>query len=166
MEINMLVRLSQRYKLINVGKLVNYDFYHLEHYHPSVPRKSSTYRKVNSLSYKDKQTDIFHPNKDDWGLIKFPLEVQRGSSNRANREVSLVSWPWFELPAFIFLISAVTTQMACDRIILFLMGAYHLWCRRAQLVWEAATKEPVIMWPRLLLKLWRERSVRMLGQRN
>lgn len=61
MEIDMINRLLQKYKLVNLGKIVEYDFYHLEHCHPWVPRKSSTYRKTNSddnVGFKA----CFHPN--------------------------------------------------------------------------------------------------------
>jgi hypothetical protein len=47
MEINMILRLLPKYPIVNFGEMTDCDFYHLEHYHPFVPRMSSVYRKVN-----------------------------------------------------------------------------------------------------------------------
>ena len=80
MEIDMINRLLQKYKLVNLGKIVEYDFYHLEHYHPWVPRKSSVYRKTNSddnVGFKA----CFHPNNEKWGLVQYPLSLSHPSTN-------------------------------------------------------------------------------------
>ena len=80
MEIDMINRLLQKYKLVNLGKIVEYDFYHLEHYHPWVPRKSSVYRKTNSddnVGFKA----CFHPNNEKWGLVQYPLSLSHPSKN-------------------------------------------------------------------------------------
>src|SRR5262249_40503330 len=61
MEIEMVDRLRQKYRLVNLAKIIDYDFYHLEHYHPWVPRRSSVYRKTND-SYVPKR--VFHPNSE------------------------------------------------------------------------------------------------------
>ena len=47
-EINMIARLMKRYEMVDLGKLVDYDFYHIEHYHSLEPRHSSRYRKCES----------------------------------------------------------------------------------------------------------------------
>jgi hypothetical protein len=72
MEVNMIARLMMKYALVNLGQLVNYDFYHLEHYHPLVPRRSSTYRKTNPIPYYA-EPGILNPNGPDWGLAQSPF---------------------------------------------------------------------------------------------
>src|SRR5207249_10629851 len=72
METNMINRLLRKYEVVKLGKLVNYDFYHLEHYHPRTTRKSSTHRKVNPhLPFS--RPDTSYPNSENWGLMEYPL---------------------------------------------------------------------------------------------
>ena len=67
MESNMIIRLMKKYEMVDLGKLTDYNFYHLEHYHPLVIRKTSTHRKVNPhLPFS--QPDSLHPNAESWGL--------------------------------------------------------------------------------------------------
>jgi hypothetical protein len=75
MEIKMIQRLSQRYPIVNLGEVIGYDFYHLEHYHPWVPRMSSVYRKVNQDWERRKY--CVNPNGDVWGLGSYSLQVEK-----------------------------------------------------------------------------------------
>jgi hypothetical protein len=73
MEIDMVHRLMSSYPLVELGKLVDYDFYHLDHYHPAVLRASSTYRKVNGGSPQEARG--MQPNGEGWGMAAYSLEV-------------------------------------------------------------------------------------------
>src|SRR5262249_4908444 len=85
METNMISRLMQKYRIVDLGRIVGYDFYHLEHYHPRIPRKSGIYRKVNTL--KECRT-LFNPNTEEWGLAHYRLSID---SCPSSSEVAVVS---------------------------------------------------------------------------
>lgn len=76
MEVNMVRRLMKKYPLVNLGRIVNYDFYHLEHYHPAAIRRSSSHRKVNA-SALFAHPEQFKANDEWWGLGQHDLPVQR-----------------------------------------------------------------------------------------
>ena len=166
LETDMVMRLAQKYTVVDLGALVGYDFYHLEHYSPLASLRASGHRKVNPAMHLDNAPKVFQPNGESWGLINLSLEFLPAFSNRTNVEFIPVSKTGFGLTAFIFLLLATATQVIYDRVTLFLMRPYYLWTRRAQLVWKTAGREPVMRWPRLLIKLWRGRSLRILRQRN
>lgn len=71
MEIDMAFRLQKKYPLVNLGPIVGCDFYHLEHYDPSLPRK--TPRKRNPMIREG--LSLF-PNESTWGLVNYPLILQ------------------------------------------------------------------------------------------
>jgi len=64
MEIEMIGRLMPKYPMLDLGKLVDYDFYHLDHYHPSGSRRSSSHCKVNDGV---RAPLGFNPNGESWG---------------------------------------------------------------------------------------------------
>ncbi|MEI9962757.1 MAG: hypothetical protein WDM76_17065 [Limisphaerales bacterium] len=70
MEVDMAYRLKPEYRLLDIGPMVKYDFYHLEHYDPRLPRR--TPRKMNPTHTENLE---FNPNDEHWGLIEhaFPL---------------------------------------------------------------------------------------------
>jgi hypothetical protein len=74
METNMIERLIAAGRpIVDIGKMVQHSFYHLEHYHPWGPRKSSTHRKVNSRHVQCRPG--LRPNGDSWGLVGYPLQL-------------------------------------------------------------------------------------------
>jgi len=154
MEINMIFRLMQRYRLVNLGKLVECDFYHLEHYHPRVPRKSSTYRKVNPLSHK--QPDVFHPNTEDWGLANYCLRVEPCSVNPGIAEVHSLSTSAAVFIVFWPLVLFSGAQMAFDSLLRSVFSAYLIWTHRSKVAWETVRGQPIFSWPHLLQKRWVE----------
>jgi hypothetical protein len=79
METDMIARLMQRYAVVDLGKLVDFDFYHLEHYHPHVAWSARTHPKKNVPVSLDGAGRAFHPNAQDWGLSTLGLEVRRAA---------------------------------------------------------------------------------------
>lgn len=73
MEVNMIHRLMQKYELKDLGRFVGYDFYHLEHYHPWMPRIAA--RTMNRNSEDFTKVSVMHPNKENWGLADYSLSV-------------------------------------------------------------------------------------------
>lgn len=158
MEENMIVRLINKdYKVLNWGKLVGYDFYHIEHYHSLALRSSSTHRKVN-ITDSFFESALLNPNGPEWGLVRYPFEKLPYSpkSTRVTRTTlysQLLNWLGF---FFILLFSVV--QIALDVLIKpFAMG-YIVWMRRGRAVWETVHDKPFGRWPRLLTTLWTERK--------
>jgi hypothetical protein len=77
MEVDMAYRVQNKYPLVNLGRMVGTDFYHLEHYDPSLPRK--TPRNENP---KITEGLSLSPNKSTWGLINYPLILQSYSGDK------------------------------------------------------------------------------------
>ncbi len=152
MEIDMVTRLMSKYPLIDLGKLVGYDFYHLDHYHPRGSRSSSTHRTVNNQ--RPLPPMGFQPSGDGWGLAALPLELtsqtaeQRQRIPRAGRRTAL------DVPIFVFLSLYTAVRTGLDRLI---YPFYPAWKRRAAIAWATVRGEPVVQWPWLLRKLWLER---------
>jgi hypothetical protein len=158
MEIEMIERLRQKYKLVNLGKIIEYDFYHLEHYHPWVPRRSSVYRKTND-NYVFK--GVFHPNDEKWGLAQYSLCVAPYSSPGSVTAMLRPHWRTRDEMRFAMLLLLMGMPLVCDA----LAGWYNnladignRWNRRRQKAWAAIRGEPVHHWPHVLVELWRIRS--------
>jgi hypothetical protein len=115
MEINMIDRLLEKYKLVNLGEIVEYDFYHLEHYHPWVPRKSSVYRKTNGFDFKR----CFHPNNEKWGLVQYPLSLSHPSPDNV-AAMSQRDWSASDRVRFTLLLLLLIAQTPWD--------AFVRWC--------------------------------------
>jgi hypothetical protein len=163
METNMIARLMKKYEMVNLGKLVDHDFYHIEHYHPLEPRRSASYRKVNpSLLFS--RPDRMNPGSEAWGLARFPLEVLPYGG-----AVDMAAFlnPSFAVPKFLLLVFLVGAQFIWDGLILTLLRAWHSlkawhvrWTRRAGIAWNTVRGESVVRWPQLLTMLWRQRKAR------
>jgi hypothetical protein len=86
MEIDLILRLSTRYQVINFGELVDYAFYHLGHGRPGVSRDvSRDDRKANPWHKVDDMPASFCPNGDDWGLERYGLELQPAATAQSAR---------------------------------------------------------------------------------
>lgn len=68
METDLGYRIAQKHELVNIGPLVNYDFYHLEHAHHRTPGNSR--RRNTQLS-----NNHYIPNGETWGLSGYELKV-------------------------------------------------------------------------------------------
>jgi hypothetical protein len=158
METNMIIRLMKKYQMVNLGNLTDYDFYHLEHYHPWVMRKTSTHRKVNPhLPFS--QPDTLHPNTEGWGLRDHPLQMLPAVDT--GKTVRSIARGWrFDLQLFLLLLLCVGPQMICDILALYIKA----WERRTKIAWQTVCAQPFMCWPRLLVNLWvKRKSTRMLN---
>jgi len=156
MEKNMIRRLMMKYQLVNLGQLLNYVFYHIEHYHPRMPRRSRIYRKVNPDALFV-NPDILNPNGSDWGLVKYSFEKLPYSPDRKKVETTTFRQSPFEWWFFMLLIVSAGVQMAWDKIVKvksFRPVVYIVWRRRAYIAWETVHGQPLFSWPRLLVGLW------------
>ncbi len=163
METDMILRLTQRQRIIDLGALTNYDFYHLEHYDPRTPLRASSHRKVNPSMKLDNPRAVFNPNGETWGMSGFPLEVRQTS---ANLEIKRAEATRTSVLRFILLVLSVAMQITSDRVIVTLTSVWLFWRRRALVARNGIADKPITMWPGLLVKLWKGRSARLLGVRN
>jgi hypothetical protein len=159
METNMIIRLMKKYQMVNLGKLTDYDFYHLEHYQPWVIRKTSTHRKVNPhLPFS--QPDALHPNGESWGLREYPLQVAAAKSSPDGTTLRNSA---FQLLSFIVVMLRVEPLIILDTVGLSAKRTYETWRHRAVLAWGAVYGMPILSWPRLLKKLWTEKRFARQG---
>lgn len=174
MEVNMISRLMNKYQVINLGQLVNYAFYHLEHYHPLTPRRSSTHRKVNPRR-QFTNYEIINPNGPDWGMIQYQLEKLPYSQEKNKAKEPASSQPTFRWLSFLLLLLSAGIQMTGDEIIKMVRTlpagllnvwnklaepfarSYHVWVERFQIAQETVQRQPIVRWPRLLVILWTQR---------
>ena len=150
MDIDMVNRLMSTYPLVDLGTLVGYDFYHLDHYHPRGSRSSSTHRRVNSQ--RPVPALGCRPSGDGWGLAYCSLELAHQTPGRRPHIAATTPARAFAVCAGLSLYAAVRT--AIDWVI---YPFVPVWKRRASLAWAAVHGEPVVRWPSLLRKLWLER---------
>lgn len=85
MEMDVILRLSARYQVVDLGELADCAFYHLNHERPRVSRHVNRYRrKVNPWRTLDDMPEEFAPNGGEWGLVKHDLEVLPGRASEAD----------------------------------------------------------------------------------
>lgn len=146
MEANMMHRLMKKYPMLDLGRMIEYDFYHLEHYHPWAPRRTSTHRKVNPhLPFWSPEQ--MNPNGEGWGLAAYPLEA---SPTRTRGVPALQETPARRKTQYLFLMLAIDAQGLFDRAI----KAAGVWRRRARTARLAVRGRPLWNWPRVLRDLW------------
>jgi hypothetical protein len=145
METNMVKRLLQKYPIVDLGKLAGYDFFHLEHYHPLEPRKSSRYRKVNPhLPFSRPGT--LNPNGPEWGLPELALTAQPATSKPMTPNRSVADWGGM---SFVLLATRVWLAVWSDRA----WCTCARWGRRVRLVREVLQGQPIARWPGLAWNL-------------
>ncbi len=152
MDIEMAARLMAKYPMIDLGRLVGWDFYHLDHYHPRGSRSSSTHRMVNAQNPRDSRG--FNPNGDRWGLAAYSLEViSQPASERSARKTRRRARAEFAI--FVFWVVSTGAWTVLDRL---LYPAWRRrWTHRAQVVWATVHEQPISWWPTLIRKLWLDR---------
>lgn len=71
MDADLVIRAKKKYHLINIGKKMGYDFYHLEHFSTHI---RASHRRLNpSWAYSD-YNKVLNPNGSNWGLPNCNLE--------------------------------------------------------------------------------------------
>jgi hypothetical protein len=154
MEIDMATRLMTRHPMVDLGKLVNYDFYHLDHYHPRGPRSSSAHRRVNNE--RPREAAGFRPSGQNWGIAQADLALAPATWCR-----SVVSRSWIAglpTPRFVALVAWMALRTVADRAWYGTWPVFrHRWTRRARLGWQAVMGQPLVEWPGRLRKAWSER---------
>ncbi len=147
METNMVRRLARKYGIVDLGRLVDYDFFHLEHYHPLEARKSSSYRKVNPhLPFSS--PDELSPNGRNWGLSGMALPTGHATRRPVTVTPTRAGMPFALLAVRVWLrVCADRTHAMCAK-----------WARRIGVVWQAVRDQPIVKWPEVVRHLVIEKS--------
>jgi hypothetical protein len=103
MEADMILRLTPKYTLVNLGEHVNHELYHLDHMqiHPLKSLRSGRNRKINPTRWLNNRPEKLNPNGENWGLVKYPLEVLSYPVDQMDAKKVRPGWRWFEWLAFI-----------------------------------------------------------------
>jgi hypothetical protein len=159
-EVDMILRLAPKHTLINLGEIVDHDFYHLDHCHPRVPGGARRIRKTNPVRNPDNPPREFNPNSEHWGLIEYPLRLRPYSPTKWNVDLATKCQPRLKWPSFALLLVVTGGQIAWDRLIKSLAEAYSVWKRRARIAWSTVRGRPLVTWPGLVKDLWVKRPSR------
>jgi hypothetical protein len=164
MERNMIERLTMKYELFNLGELVGHPFYHLDHYPPRGGRATSVYRKANPKA-PFANPEILNPNGTDWGLSQCSLNVlpaakQRESVPDSDRSVL------GRVTEFVRLVAITGTTSTWYGVVKPI--DWHRWESRRGVVFvrrvgtarQTVSGRPLIEWPSLLSRRWKERVSR------
>jgi hypothetical protein len=175
MEVDMILRLTPKYTLVNLGELTDLDLYHLDHGPARVEWSAQRNRKQNPIRDLDNLPDEVHPNGENWGLIQYPLEVLPYSLDKASaRETTLDRWSWRNWLGLMYVLLISGALIVWDHLII---GAVRLWNKlihilapiwwfffasstwrnRARVARETVSGQPLHSWPRLLVARWMER---------
>lgn len=94
-EIEMMLRLSTRYGVVDLGPIVDCAFFHLNHGRPRVSREvNQEMRTRNPLRTVNDMPEEFAPNGPEWGLATYDMELLPVSAAReARRPWWTVAWP-------------------------------------------------------------------------
>ncbi|MEQ1898881.1 MAG: hypothetical protein ABL971_16025 [Vicinamibacterales bacterium] len=152
METNMTLRLLPTHTMANLGELCAYDFYHLEHYHPWVPRRSRIYRKVNSNPLFS-EPEVINPNGQEWGLREHRLEVLAAAQHTAaaNSRGAVSAFI-----IFVLLMIQILPVMSFDWAGL----SVRRQLTRLRNTWQLVEGRPVTAWPGIILARLKERRTR------
>jgi SAM-dependent methyltransferase len=106
MESELAAPLMRKYKMVDLGKLVNYAFYHLSH---------SNHHKWYSGN-QHHTSSAFHSNSRGWGLIRYPLEMLPYTPNGTPQKRAEPHQRVLEWPPFILLLLTTAAQIMLDRL--------------------------------------------------
>jgi hypothetical protein len=160
-EVDMILRLTPKHTLINLGELTDHDLYHLDHGHPLEPWSASRNRKTNPIRNLEHLPEEFYPNREDWGLMQYTFDISAYSPGRYDIQVDTLKPSSFAWLNFVALLLLSGLQIAWDNFLIFTiiplrnsLFSLKVWKRRSQTVRETIAGEPMVRWPRLLMNRW------------
>jgi hypothetical protein len=160
----MMLRLTPKYSLVNLGELTDHDLYHLNHGPARVPWSSQRNRKVNPLRDFDHMPGERYPNDEGWGLMGHSLDVvpfphAPAYPSHGRRRPLAAEWPVFLAQV---LVSAV--QILGDKPISACTTIWRValrpatWRSRLRVARGVVAGKPLSRWPHALITRWRERA--------
>jgi hypothetical protein len=156
MEVEMILRLRQRYSLVDFGKIVDCDFYHLDHRNPRAKLTRRDFgHQINNFRLDPSAPPLpYRPNSDAWGLAEFKLKVDSGLTASPPRE------SWSDIFVFVALVAHTGVQLMLDKTYFAFAEKVFIWRMRAKKAWTAVRGEPPPRWPQVLMELWARKSGR------
>ena len=137
METDMICRLRQKYRMVDLGELTDHDFYHLEHFHPRAAWVDRQHDKWNPIVDLATPPTVIRPNSEAWGLHEYDLPLQRGSSGAGVAPPAGLEHPLTEIAAFARLTTRVAAGAVADRVTFFRTVQHQVWSRRLRIVQQA-----------------------------
>jgi hypothetical protein len=167
MEIEMILRLKKKFRIVDFGKIVNYDFYHLDHYPTNRDLKSGSAinaRKANPTMDIYEEPALINPNGINWGLNCYNLEMIPYSSSDLD-QINPIKNFRVRLITFPFLIVSTTARTLIDYIIYafnFILGSslglIFKWVIRARILAATIREQPLSMWPGIITRFLVDRD--------
>lgn len=151
METDMIHRLRDRHPIVDLGALTDWDFYHLEHYHPLRSWASRPHALKNPDIDLSAPVVERCPSGSGWGLAAerlAPVPAARaataaGGGGRA---------------AYAFARARLGVWSVYDRAAIAALAARARLMARARRSVDVIRSEPVAAWPGVLWTLWRNRA--------
>ncbi len=85
MDVDLGTRLIKKYNFINLGQLIGYEFFHLEHFSPEKCDGTwarANHKKLNPRWALETDNKVLNPNGDNWGLKNQNYELVRYIPNK------------------------------------------------------------------------------------
>jgi hypothetical protein len=182
MEYDLILRLTKKNIFVNLGEIVDYDFFHLDHEIPRKPLRYGRNRKTNPVRTLDNPPARINPNGKNWGLIQYPLVVIPYPVDPMRIKEGSIFRPWSEWLGYITAVFISSMQLffdfmivGCqktfgqiirglpiikDKLIQITIRFWRLflapstWKNRARVAGETISGQPLYNWPRLLFIRW------------
>ena len=162
MEVDMILRLRERHPIVNLGRLVDYDFYHLDHYLLRAswsaalhPRETG---KANPNIDMNRPPAELHPNRPSWGImdeslavVQAPAVIPAGAGPGRTAFAWLLATIWLTMASDTVMVWAVNGTLAPLR---WLVRLSPEWKRRADEAKRTVIGLPFVRWPGLLARHW------------
>ncbi len=163
MESNMIARLMNKYPLVDLGRLVDHAFFHLEHHQPWASRSCWADRRPNDEAHTlEVARRTMNPNGESWGLAAYALGLE--SCTAAESEPDAPPSPYARV-AFAFVFLTVSLQVWAESRLVRLWGtpwrmkrAAMLWRHRLAVARATVRGRPVSDWRRALQDRWVHRD--------
>ena len=150
METDMICRLRQKYRIVDLGELTSHDFYHLEHYHPRRSWFARSHAIKNAAVDPATPTNVLQPNTETWGLREHNLTAQPIVPGRSVAASDAFGRWWNEMASFTLLILRLAAGTVSDWIVV----PWTVLCRRVRRVHQELAGQRVASWTPVLWKLW------------
>jgi hypothetical protein len=166
METEMILRLTGKYQVIDLGALVDNEFYHLDHYAHDFSSRAGYHPRAkkgmsNPMVDIEKPPKELHPNQKDWGFNQHHLEVIPYSNIENKYAPQVMGHSHLRWLAFTALLLSIWFESIREGILRKSKPLRKYVARsisQAGQVWQIVRGHPFIEWPRLIVKAWSRRK--------
>jgi hypothetical protein len=176
MEIDIILRLAMKFSFVDIGEIVDFNFFHLDHYNPQKPLRFGRKRKNNPLRTFENPPPRMNPNNENWGLNQYPLTILPYPVGTQIGGRDTPPWIGFEWLIYLKTLLVSQIQMVVDKIIIrtgfptetvklriisfwLFFIAPITWKRRVRVFRDTTSGQPFFRWPKLLLSRWAKRGL-------